>query len=153
MWSNRAGQNRQRLQKCRVLCLGFEELIDANATRRRKTGLRKGQAVPPEFKRAEELGVPHQYIGRSSFGYYKLIREVCDCTVQDELAVDLSGAQHMAQYFRLQADGRLEKYPAIKQLGDDLSLRTRLAEALRSVRRTARRNQLAGPGGHLHQAV
>ena len=30
VWSNRAGQNRQRLQKCGVLCLGFEELIDAD---------------------------------------------------------------------------------------------------------------------------
>ena len=30
VWSNRAGQYRQRLQKCGVLCLGFEELIDAD---------------------------------------------------------------------------------------------------------------------------
>ena len=28
--SNRAGQNRQRLKKSGVLCLGFEELIDAD---------------------------------------------------------------------------------------------------------------------------
>ncbi len=28
--SNRAGQYRQRLQKCGVLCLGFEELVDAD---------------------------------------------------------------------------------------------------------------------------